>query len=50
MVLVEEACDADPEREALKELVEDDRSDERRCMQGAAVSISAQLGNERRTH
>ena len=50
MVLVGEARDQDPEREALEELVEDDRGDESRCMQGAAVSISAQLGNERGTH
>ena len=50
VVLAGEARDADPERKALEELVEDNRGGERRCMQGAAVSISAQLGNKRGTH
>ena len=50
VVLVGEVRDVDPKREALEELAEDDRVDERRCMQGATVNISAQLGNERGTH
>ena len=36
VVLVREAHDADPEREALEELVEEDRGHERRCGASAA--------------